>query len=172
MRDGLLMYGTNDGPFKRIILRSEENKRREIILAAHNVDHSGPRPTYDRIISDNCGILLRDVQEVLSGCENCLRETLPPVLQAVTPIVTHFPHERLIVDTISMAAYSDHNIGFRYVFTFIDPFSKYAWAVPSETRCAAAFGRHSKSIYTQKVNSLIFTLKIEANSSVTMLSVY
>lgn len=82
--------------------------------------------------SSKFGIILRDVQNVMRGFENFSRETLPTTFQAIMSIITHFPHEELIVNTISMSCYTENNQGYEYLFTFIDYFKKYALAISSK----------------------------------------
>ncbi len=125
--------------FNEIIYSEDEERKNNIIANLHNLDHAGTRATHCRVRETYANITLKDVEECLSRCLNCIRETPVRQITTIRPILPHFPRERLIVDTVDFSAYEQHNNGKRYVFTMIDSFSKYAWAYPSERKDSISF---------------------------------
>lgn len=157
LEEGELMHG-DQGNKKRVILRSEDNRRVDIIKELHNLDHSRVRATYSRISDLYVGITLEDVKTVLNSCEGCLREAPPVVLPTITPIMSTRPHERIVVDTIDLRRYSRDNRGYKYIFTFIDSFSKFGWSYPSKRKDAICFSScFEKHIFTEGVWEILHT---------------
>ncbi|KAG0439338.1 Pro-Pol polyprotein [Dictyocoela muelleri] len=136
--DGNLFYKLN-GSYKRFRCKYENDQIKEIISASHSLDHVGPRETYERISKTYCGICYEDVIEHISNCENCMRERPPTYDNSVTPIIPSYKRERLIIDTIDMSSYSDHNENYKYIFIFIDSFSKFAWAYQQKEKMQLHF---------------------------------
>ena len=128
-----------DGYLKTVVCRNETDRIFEIFSLKHNVDHSGLLPTYNRIKEEYVGITVEDIRIFINSCQNCLRETIPAINRTVTPILTFNSHDRLIVDTIDMRRYSSNNRCYKYIYTFIDGFSRYAWAYPSISKTGAGF---------------------------------
>ncbi|KAG0425219.1 Gag-Pol polyprotein, partial [Dictyocoela muelleri] len=57
-----------------------------------------------------------------------------------------------------MKIYSEHNDGYKYIFTFIDSFTKFAWAYISKSKNAAAFSDILlKHFYNQGLWSIFHT---------------
>ena len=59
------------------------------------------------------------------------------------PVINKFPRKKIIVnyideihscDLVDMVKYSRMNKGYRYIFTNIDIFSKYAWSFPIKSK--------------------------------------
>ncbi|KAG0442635.1 Pro-Pol polyprotein [Dictyocoela muelleri] len=136
-----ILYIKENTVEKIFICVYENDKKKSLIINSHNEDHAGIRTTFDRIKSFAYGITLKDVGRVLNRCENCIRERPPQICRGVNPIVPNYPRERLIVDTIDMRMYSDHNDEFKYIFTFIDSFTKFGWAYKSKKKDAESFSK-------------------------------
>ncbi|KAG0427963.1 Pro-Pol polyprotein [Dictyocoela muelleri] len=138
--DGVLKY-RDDQIIKDVVLSNDIRLKNRIISEFHNVDHARVRPTFERVKSAFVGITVNDVKSVLNVCINCLRETPPNLQQGITPILSNYCHERLIVDTIDLRIYAEHNDGFNYVFTMIDSFSKFGWIYKSKRKDSNSFSK-------------------------------
>ncbi|KAG0440504.1 Retrovirus-related Pol polyprotein from transposon gypsy [Dictyocoela muelleri] len=102
-------------------------------------------------------IYYEDIVDFISKCENCMRERVPHVNNSITLIVPSYQRERIIIDTIDMSIYSSHNDNYNYIFTFIDSFSKFAWAYSSKRRNSLCFFKNlKKNIYIKKVFRIFF----------------
>ena len=76
------------------------------------------------------------------------------------PIKRMFPKRSVIVfnkdeivsaDFVDMQAFSSFNKGFKYILTFIDVFSKDAWAVPVKDKSAASVTRAFVNIISDRI---------------------
>ena len=54
-------------------------------------------------------------------------------------------------DLVDMQAFSSFNKGFKYIFTVIDVFSKYAWAVPIKDKSAASVTKAFEKIIIDRI---------------------
>ena len=75
------------------------------------------------------------------------------------PIIRNFQRETIVprhideiwsIDLMDMSAQSKYNDGYRYIFTCIDNFSKYAWAIPLKTKQATSTLSAIKSIFSPR----------------------
>ncbi|KAG0441407.1 Retrovirus-related Pol polyprotein from transposon RE1 [Dictyocoela muelleri] len=103
------------------------------------MDHVGIKSTFNRICEKYIGINLNDVRKFVETCVNCQRESLPNLQRSITLIIPDYVRERLIVDTIDITFYRHNNNDYRYIFTFFDSFSKYAWAYPARNKNGETF---------------------------------
>ncbi|KAG0429948.1 Pro-Pol polyprotein [Dictyocoela muelleri] len=153
-----ILYIKDDGIEKVFVCKHESDKKKTIIKRFHDEDHAGIKATFNRVRSYAYGITYSDVSDVLKSCVNCLREIPPLQNPSISPIVPHFPRERLIVDTIDMRIYSHHNDEYKYIFTFIDSFTKFGWAYISKRKDSESFSKILlKHFYTEGLWSIFHT---------------
>ncbi|KAG0433365.1 Pro-Pol polyprotein, partial [Dictyocoela muelleri] len=153
-----ILYCKDNDIYKIYICRYEESKRIEKIRFCHNQDHVGPRGTYEKVNRIYSGIKYDDVQGFILTCQNCIRERPPSILTSITPIIPSYQRERLIVDTIDMSVYANHNENYKYIFTFIDSFSKFAWSYPSKRKDGVTFAKIlSSHIYNEGLWTILHT---------------
>lgn len=96
------------------------------------------------------GITRQDIKNFLSRCVSCKREELPTISGPITPIIPSLMRERLIVDAIDMSRYASSNDNFKYLFTMIDSFSKFAWVYASKNKSSVTFNNIlMKHFYTE-----------------------
>lgn len=71
------------------------------------------------------------------------------------PVRRNYPRRRVIVrgldetwqaDLVDMSAYARYNLGYKYLLTVIDIFSKYAWAIPIKTKTGKDVAKAMKSV--------------------------
>ena len=83
-----------------------------------------------------------------------------PIIELHKPIKRKFPRRSVIVfskdkiwsaDLVDMQAFSSFNKGFKYILTFIDVFSKYAWAVPIKDKSAASVTKAFEKIISDRI---------------------
>ena len=91
------------------------------------------------------------------------------------PVINKFPRKKIIVnyideihscDLVDMQKYSRMNKGYKYIFTVIDVFSKYAWSFPIKSKKHQILNHvFKKYLKNENLNSygviknLLFSLK-------------
>lgn len=76
--------------------------------------------------------------------------------QILHPIIPSSIRERIIVDTIGLSRYAKQNRGYRYIFTFIDSLSNFAFCFPSFWRDAKSFLNSLKKLFQSEGPEKIF----------------
>ncbi|KAG0422078.1 Gypsy retrotransposon integrase-like protein 1, partial [Dictyocoela muelleri] len=126
---------------KEFICEFESEKIERIIKENHELDHVGARSTYIRISNYYDGISYGKVKDFVSRCNGCQLERLPAFVPEIRPILSSYPRERLIVDTIDMRQYADQNNQYKYIFTMIDSFSKFGWCYKALNKSSECFSK-------------------------------
>ena len=91
------------------------------------------------------------------------------------PVINEFPWKKIIVnyideinscDLVDMQKYSRMNKGFKYIFTNIDVFSKYAWSFPIKSKKISDIKPCFQKIFKERnlnlygvIKNLLFSLK-------------
>lgn len=116
-----------------------EDKTDEI-KECHGIDHVGINLTQIRVRQKYDNISREAIQEYIGRCKNCQRESLPRNMgETVTPIIPSYVKERLLADLIDLSCYESSNNGYKYLYTFIDSFSKFAWVYKAKSKCGQEF---------------------------------
>lgn len=63
----------------------------------------------------------------------------------ITRIIPSYQRKRLIVDTIDMSVYSDHNNEFNYIFNFLDFFPNSHRLTPTKRKDALTYSKILKN---------------------------
>jgi len=95
-----------------------------------------PKALYHRIILDYEGIsvgMIKDFLERQRTWQMNYRARFKSE-KGITPIYTSRPKEQFQIDFIDMSSSKTKNLGYQYVLTIIDHFSKYAWVYETKTR--------------------------------------
>ncbi|KAG0427089.1 hypothetical protein DMUE_5926 [Dictyocoela muelleri] len=138
VKNGILYFKESDVE-KNFVCDFETNKKNGIIKKYHEEDHAGIKTTFSRVKAHTYGINYIDVVVFLKNCENCLKERPQVQNTGITLIIPNLLRKILLVDTIVVKIYSEHNDGYKYIFTFIDSFTKFAWAYISKTKMLLHF---------------------------------
>ncbi|KAF7702646.1 KRAB-A domain-containing protein 2 [Cucumispora dikerogammari] len=119
---------------KRYVCEFEIHEIENIIKSFHLPGHIGKNLLRNHVKNKYAGITVKHINDYISICSNCIREEIPTPTAPLTPIVPSLIRERLMADTIDLSEYASENDGIRYVFTFIDSFSKFAFVFTSTNR--------------------------------------
>jgi len=108
--------------------------RNEFLLQAHSDDHVGMRKMLDRLKNFWWPEIELDAEKFCKECIRCIRakgtgtrvRTMPHALQ-----VPAGPYQRLHFDFVGPFEDVQHNgCAYNYIFSVVDAFSKFAWAIP------------------------------------------
>ena len=102
------------------------------------------------------GISTNSIYNYVRACFSCQRESVPAPTLPLTPIISNFIRERLIVDTIDVSEYAESNMNKKYIFTMIDSFKKFVWCYTVERKSSSAFLEAIKDLYYTEVSWKIF----------------
>lgn len=103
---------------------------------------------YSRIAVDFAGISRTRVGEYLSTKRVPQMFKKPPKPE-IAAVMTYNKLEQMQIDFIDLKASTHANLGFRYVLTCIDHFSKYAWAFPLKTRDSSLAAEKIRELFEQ-----------------------
>ncbi|KAG0432006.1 Pro-Pol polyprotein [Dictyocoela muelleri] len=140
IENGKLKLKTSDIS-KEFICEFEREKIERIIRENHELDHVGARGTYIRISARFDGISFSKIKDFVARCNGCQLDRPPTSVPEIRPILSSYPRERLIVDTIDMRQYSEENNQYKYIFTMIDSFSKFGWCYKALNKSSESFSK-------------------------------
>lgn len=125
----------------------EADKVKAICDVLHLPGHIGKNILRHEISKKYVGISTLSIYSYVDSCINCQRETIPNIVAPLQPIVPSYVRERIIIDTIDLSEYEASNRGYKYVFTMIDSFSKFAFCFPARRKNAENFLKSFKKLY-------------------------
>ena len=105
-----------------------------------------------------------NTKQKLGMCNNFTMEDLSNELNK--PVINKFERKKVIVnhideihscDLIDMQKYSKVNKGYKYIFTNIDTFSKYAWSFPLKTKTVKEIKSCFQKIFKERKPSYIWS---------------
>ena len=82
------------------------------------------------------------------------------------PVINKFPRKKIIVnhtdeihscDLVDMQKYYRINKGYKYIFTNIDIFSKYSWAIPLKTKTIKEIKNCFQKIFKERKPKFIWS---------------
>jgi len=131
----------NSGNIKReLVYQFDENRVNNIIKSAHEPGHIGINSLRNQINERYYGIKKSVIKSFIRNCENCNRSTRIQVHVPLTPIVPYYIRERLMVDLVDFSMYENENDGYRYIFNFVETFSKFLFSFKTKRKTAEVFG--------------------------------
>ncbi|KAG0438085.1 Pol polyprotein [Dictyocoela muelleri] len=119
---------------KRYICNFEKEEKGKIIKEKHLPGHIGVNKLKNALDEEYCGITSVDVSNFIKSCDDCIRKSKPETIKSVQPIVIDDIHQRIMADLIDFSMYEHLNSGYKYAFTLIDCFSKFAFVFPIKKR--------------------------------------
>lgn len=145
-----LLYVNQNNIHKIYICNFEEDKINLILKEKHEIDHIGGFNLFTRINEKYIGITRKMCVEFVRRCLACQRAERNIIVPEITPIITTRPRKRLIVDAVSLRQYAEQNDGYKYIFTFIDSFTKFGWAYKARDKSAQTFEKILKAHITNE----------------------
>ncbi|KAF7703794.1 Transposon Tf2-9 polyprotein [Cucumispora dikerogammari] len=146
IENGVLFVGSGETK-KRYFCSFERREIEEVIERCHLPGHIGMNALREQLSRNYVGIPFENIMAFVQGCVACQRETVPTPFVPLTPIVPSYIRERLMVDTVDLTEYANANDWNRYIFTFIDSFSKFAFVYPSMRRDSGSVLQILKSLF-------------------------
>lgn len=118
----------DEGIFKKYIPPFDPEAKERILQGLHYQDHIGGRNLYSRVSEQFVGIERSECIDFVARCETCQRLVqIPEINTTLRPIYSSYSGQRLLVDAIDLRRYGAQNDGYKWIFTFIDSFSKFGW---------------------------------------------
>ena len=131
---------------KQVIPAYDHDLKNQILLKYHEKDHIASENLHLRIREAFVGISRENCKNFIESCSQCQRSRRPVVNNmSITPIISTSPRERLIIDAVDFRRYHLQNSGYKYIFTFIDSFTKFAWAFPTKDKSSLTFSNILKT---------------------------
>ncbi|KAG0440580.1 Pol polyprotein [Dictyocoela muelleri] len=124
------LYINHNEVLKKYLCVFKNNEKNYIIRERHLLRHIGMNKLKNIIDDEFVGITSKDISNFIKSCKVCNEKTRPEQSRKINSIVIEDVHQRLMCDLMDFSIYSSNNFGYKYAFSLIDCFSKFAFVFP------------------------------------------